>query len=100
MGNHPIGKHSQWVYVKNNWTDFVAKMGSAAALGRLLRYILGGFLTRANLSEVDDFFRDKDTECFAKTLKKCKDEIRSRASFRERDAASLKKWLMDSGYIN
>ena len=100
MGNHSIGKYIQWEYVKNNWTDVVAKMGSVAVLDRLLRYILGGFSSRANLTDFDDFFRNKYTEGFAKALKKCKDEIQSRASYRERDAASLKQWLMDNGYIN
>ncbi|KAL7907803.1 peptidase family M1 domain-containing protein [Trichoderma velutinum] len=65
-----------------------------ATLGAVLQT-----LTDASaLTEIESFFKDKDTTAFARALEVSKDRIRGRARYFQRDHEKLKEWMVINGY--
>jgi hypothetical protein len=64
-----------------------------------VRVSLGSFTDDSVVDEIDQFFKDKDTKSFDRTLETVKDKIRGRAAYKKRDAASLKEWLGANKYL-
>lgn len=99
LADHPVGRGIQWQYIKDNWDDVVAKIGHPIYMDHFVRISLSKFATEAGLADVEEFFNDKDTTNYAQALQNAKEEVRSRAIYRQRDSVLLKKWLIENKYV-
>jgi hypothetical protein len=99
LGGNPVGRQVQWAFMKANWDACVAKLGNPIVVDRFVRVSLGSFTDDSVVDEIDQFFKDKDTKSFDRTLETVKDKIRGRAAYKKRDAASLKEWLGANKYL-
>lgn len=99
LGDNVVGRQVQWAFMKSNWDACVAKIGNPVVVDVIVRVSLGGFTDVAIVDDIDQFFKDKDTKSFDRTLETVKDKIRGRAAYKQRDAASLKEWLGANKYL-
>lgn len=98
LGVNRIARPLQWDFVKKNYDAVVSKLGNPIVVDRFINVSLSRFNDEALIPEIDDFFKDKDTKSFDRTLGTVKDKIRGRAAYKKRDAATLKEWLGANGY--
>ncbi|KKA30158.1 hypothetical protein TD95_005376, partial [Thielaviopsis punctulata] len=98
LAANPLGRPAQWKFMQENWEQCLAKLGNPVVVDRFVKVSLSAFTETKYIDEIDAFFADKDTSSFNRTLETAKDNIRARASYRERDGASLKAWLVENGY--
>lgn len=99
LAKHPVGRALQWEFLKNNWDLAVAKLGNPIVVDRYVGLSLEPFTDAAVLDDIEQFFKDKDTHSFDRTLETAKDRIRGRAAYKKRDSAPLKEWLSSNGYF-
>ncbi|OPB39679.1 Aminopeptidase N [Trichoderma guizhouense] len=96
---HAVGRNLQWEFMKNNWDLAVAKLGNPIVVDRFVGLSLKTFTDAAILDDIEQFFKDKDTHSFDRTLETAKDRIRGRAAYKKRDSEALKQWLSSNGYF-
>lgn len=99
LATHRVGRNVQWDFMKNNWDACVSKLANPIVVDRFVRVSLSEFTDDAVVDEIDQFFKDKDTKSFDRTLETVKDKIRGRAAYKKRDSAALKEWLGANGYL-
>ncbi|KID96705.1 Peptidase M1, alanine aminopeptidase/leukotriene A4 hydrolase, partial [Metarhizium majus ARSEF 297] len=99
LAGNPVGRQVQWAFMKANWDACVAKLGNPIVVDRFVRVSLGGFTDVSAVDDIEQFFKDKDTKSFDRTLETVKDKIRGRAAYKKRDAAALKEWLGGNKYL-
>lgn len=99
LSSNRIARPIQWEYVKNNYDAVIAKLGNPIVVDRFINLSLSRFTDEAVIAEIDEFFKDKDTKSFDRTLGTVKDKIRGRAAYKKRDTEILKEWLGANGYI-
>ncbi|KAM4060688.1 peptidase family M1 domain-containing protein [Hirsutella rhossiliensis] len=99
LANNPAGRTLLWEYMKKNWETCRAKLGNPIVMDQFVRVMLGGFTDAGAIEDIDQFFQDKDTSSFNRTLGTVKDKIRGRAAYKKRDSAALKEWLKANGYL-
>lgn len=88
-----------WQFIKENWDQIQQKIGGNPILvDRFINVSLSKFTTYKDVGEIEEFFENKDTTAFDRTLGTAKDKVRGRAAYRERDSAVLKEWLVANGY--
>ena len=73
-------------------------MANPVILDRFVRLTLGRFTEAKYLDEIDNFFKDKDTASFNRTLEQVKDNVRGRVTYRQRDTSIIKEWLEANKY--
>ncbi|KAJ6783630.1 hypothetical protein PWT90_11006 [Aphanocladium album] len=98
LANNPLGRHSQWQYMKDNWTTCTEKLSNPIVLDRFIRSTLSSFVDEADVADVAAFFQDKDTSSYNRTLETAKDKSSARAAYKKRDAAAIQEWLTSNGY--
>ncbi|KHN94795.1 Peptidase M1, alanine aminopeptidase/leukotriene A4 hydrolase [Metarhizium album ARSEF 1941] len=99
LAGNPVGRQVQWAFMKGNWDACVAKLGNPIVVDRFVRVSLGGFTDVSAVDDIEQFFKDKDTKSFDRTLETVKDKIRGRAAYKRRDGAALKEWLTANKYL-
>ncbi|KAH6608174.1 aminopeptidase 2 [Trichoderma cornu-damae] len=99
MASHATGRTLQWEFMKNNWDLAAAKLGNPIVVDRFISLSLKNFTDAATIDDIEEFFKDKDTHSFDRTLETAKDRIRGRAAYKSRDSAALKQWLASNGYF-
>ena len=99
LAGNPVGRQVQWAFMKNNWDACVAKLGNPIVVDRFVRVSLGSFTDVGALDDIEQFFKDKDTKSFDRTLETVKDKVRGRAAYKKRDSAALKEWLGANNYL-
>lgn len=87
-----------WKYLQDNWGKATEKMANPVILDRFVRLTLGRFTEAKYLDEIDNFFKDKDTASFNRTLEQVKDNVRGRVTYRQRDTSIIKEWLEANKY--
>ncbi|KAI8231737.1 Aminopeptidase 2 [Colletotrichum sp. SAR 10_96] len=98
FAGNSVARQLQWNYLKNNWEACVEKLSNPIVVDRFIQVSLGKFTDFDSVKDIESFFADKDTSAFSRTLETVKDKVRGRAAYRERDAASLKEWLVANKY--
>lgn len=88
-----------WSYIKSNF-DSIRKMlsGNMVVLDRFLRVSLKKFTDLETERDIEKFFEGKDNHGYDRSLGIISDSIKSRASYRKRDAAVILEWLSVNGY--
>ncbi|KJZ73130.1 hypothetical protein HIM_07514 [Hirsutella minnesotensis 3608] len=99
LAGNPHGRHLQWKFMKDNWSTCLEKLRNPIVLDLFVRVTLGSFTDEKAIDELDQFFKDKDTSGFNRTLGTVKDKIRGRAAYKQRDSAALREWLGANGYL-
>lgn len=101
LRGHREGAEALWAWFTENF-DVLAKKFPAALtmLGTLVSLCSNNFTTHAQAQEVADFFKNKDTKGFDRSLAQSLDAIAAKASWVERDHEDVKEWLKASGYLD
>ncbi|KAJ3488858.1 hypothetical protein NLG97_g6120 [Lecanicillium saksenae] len=99
LAAHPIGRHSQWEFVKNAWDAVADGISDPGLMTHFLRITLEGFSTEAVALDVDAFAADKDMSSFRSTIETAKEQIRGFGAYRNRDSEALREWLLNGKYI-
>jgi aminopeptidase N len=100
LAANSVARNLQWEYTRENWDKLTTKMANPVVLDRFVKISLNKFIDDKFITEIDQFFENKDTSSFDRTLEQVKDAIRGRAAYYRRGAALLKEWLQANGYIN
>ncbi|QRD85770.1 aminopeptidase [Aspergillus flavus] len=63
LRNHTAGIEARWAWMKNNWDALYKRLPPGLGmLGTVVQLTTSSFCTEAQLKEVEDFFKDKDTK--------------------------------------
>lgn len=88
-----------WQFIKENWETVQARLsGNTAVLDRFLRLSLQKFTDLETEKDISEFFKDKDSRGYDRTLGVVSDTIKGRAGYRMRDREVLLEWLKTHGY--
>lgn len=96
LRSHRGGIEHLWRWLKVNW-DAVYELlpPGLSMLGLIVQVCTGGFTTMEQKKDVEDFFAKKDTKGFDQGLAQSLDLITALAKWAERDAATIKLWLVE-----
>lgn len=99
LASNRVARPLLWKYIRENWGQIEKKIGgNPIVLDRFINVSLSKFTSHKDVEDIEAFFSDKDTSAYNRTLESAKDKVRGRASYKERDAAVLKEWLVANKY--
>ncbi|KAJ5665585.1 uncharacterized protein N7477_008033 [Penicillium maclennaniae] len=92
-------RHLLWEYIKTNWASVEEHLSSNnVVFERFLRMGLSKFADHKIGEDIASFFKGKNTGAYARALVIVSDNIRTNASYKERDQALVLEWLQAHGY--
>jgi hypothetical protein len=92
-------RHLLWQYIKDNWTAVSTRLSfNNVVFERFVRMGLSKFADHQISDDITAFFKDKDTSAYDRALVIVADNIRTNASYKERDEALVLEWLRAHGY--
>jgi hypothetical protein len=92
-------RHLLWDYIKTNWASVEAHLSSNnVVFERFVRMGLSKFADHKIGEDIKSFFKSKNTGAYARALVIVSDNIRTNASYKERDQALVLEWLQAHGY--
>lgn len=92
-------RHLLWEYLKTNWASVSARLSSNnVVFERFIRMGLSKFADHAIGDDIAEFFKSKDTAAYVRALVIVQDNIRTNASYKERDEALVLEWLKAHRY--
>lgn len=97
-GNSQV-RHLLWDYMKNNWAAVEKRLSANnVVFERFVRMGLSKFTDRGIESDIDQFFKNKDTSAYTRGLVIVFDTVRTNARYKERDEKLVLEWLQAHGY--
>ncbi|CAG8584941.1 6606_t:CDS:1, partial [Paraglomus occultum] len=79
---------------------FYARYSKSMTLfGNIVRFGTQHFASEADIADIENFFKDKDTKDITRPLQQSIEKIRSNAAWLGRDAKDVKDWLGSNGYL-
>ena len=88
-----------WDYTKKNWEHVEKRLGvSSVVIDRWIKMGLPKYSDTAIRDDIAEFFKDKETGQFSRSLVIVSDTITGNANYRQRDEAQLLEWLKAHGY--
>ncbi|KAI1077263.1 peptidase family M1-domain-containing protein [Whalleya microplaca] len=95
---HPRGSQASWDWVRENWDVLRQSRGkNSISSFAFINVALGGLATWEHLTQVEQFFADKQDDSFELLVTQAIDVIRARARFVEVDREDLLKWARERG---
>ncbi|KAJ5404074.1 Alanine/arginine aminopeptidase [Penicillium cosmopolitanum] len=92
-------RHLLWEYIKTNWDMVESRLSSNnVVFERFIRMGLSKFADHQIGDDIAAFFTNKNTGAYARALVIVSDNIRTNASYKERDQALALEWLRAHGY--
>lgn len=92
-------RHLLWEYIKTNWDMVETRLSSNnVVFERFIRMGLSKFADHQIGDDIAEFFKSKNTGAYARALVIVSDNIRTNASYKERDQALALEWLRSHGY--
>ena len=92
-------RHLLWEYIKSNWTSVEARLSSNnVVFERFIRMGLSKFADHRIGDDITSFFQSKNTGAYERALVIISDNIRTNASYKEREEALVLEWLQAHGY--
>lgn len=92
-------RHLLWEYIKTNWAFVEGRLSSNnVVFERFIRMGLSKFADHRIGDDIANFFSDKNTGAYARALVIVSDNIRTNASYKERDESLALEWLRAHGY--
>lgn len=100
LAANPKARNDLWAYIKANW-ETVSKTLSVntTVMDRYLKTSLSKFASHQIGTDIADFFKDKDTKGYERSLVQVLDTIRANADYKERDEALVLEWLKAHEYV-
>lgn len=93
-------RHLLWEYMKTNWASVEARLSSNnVVFERFVRMGLSKFADHKIGDDIASFFKGKDTGAYDRALVIVSDNIRTNASYKERDEKVTLEWLQAHGYL-
>ncbi|KAJ5343350.1 Small GTPase superfamily [Penicillium brevicompactum] len=93
-------RHLLWEYIKENWDGVSTRLASNnVVFERFVRMGLSKFADHQIGDEIAAFFQDKETAAYERALVIVNDNIRTNASYKEREAALVLEWLQAHKYV-
>ncbi|OAL25485.1 hypothetical protein AYO22_04804 [Fonsecaea multimorphosa] len=99
VSNNNTTRNVAWEYTKQKWTRVYKRLGVTTVI--IDRWIKSGLPKYSDLKVRDDieqFFKDKETGQFSRSLVIVHDTITGNARYKDRDEAELLEWLKVHGY--
>ncbi|KAJ6164340.1 hypothetical protein N7470_003012 [Penicillium chermesinum] len=97
-GNAKV-RHLLWDYIKSNWTSVEARLSSNnIVFDRFIRMGLSKFADHQTGEDITAFLKSKNIGALTRALIIVADNIRTNASYKERDQALVLEWLQAHGY--
>jgi aminopeptidase N len=88
-----------WEYTQQNWDRIFARLGvTGVVIDRWIKMGLPKFSDLETRDAIDQFFKDKETGQFSRSLVIVHDTITGNAKYKERDEPQLLEWLKAHGY--
>ncbi|GMM29148.1 metallo-aminopeptidase [Martiniozyma asiatica (nom. inval.)] len=99
MRAHKIGVETLWSWMQTNW-DTIYKLlpPGLSMLGSVVQLCTSGFTSMAKYTEIEEFFKGKNTKGFDQGLAQSLETIESKAKWVERDGKDVEEWLKSKGY--
>ncbi|RYP76131.1 hypothetical protein DL771_001955 [Monosporascus sp. 5C6A] len=99
LRNHSEGIEALFSWMTEKWPEITKRLsGNPPILSSMVNICTGGFAKPEQLEKVEDFFRDIDTKNFDQSLAQCKDSIRSKIAWLQRDREDVASWVKENGY--
>lgn len=93
-------RHLLWDYMKTNWASVEARLSSNnVVFERFVRMGLSKFAEHQIGDDIANFFKNKDTSAYDRALVIVSDNIRTNASYKERDETLTVEWLQAHHYV-
>ncbi|KAF9908821.1 hypothetical protein BX616_011369 [Lobosporangium transversale] len=90
---------SAWEWIKGNWATLQERYtGNMGMLGFCVKIPINKMADPSLLTDLEEFFKDKDTRDFERDLEQAKEGLRIRSKWVARDGAALESWLVAQGY--
>ncbi|RYP54332.1 hypothetical protein DL768_000906 [Monosporascus sp. mg162] len=99
LRNHAEGIEALFSWLTEKWPEITKRLsGNPPILSSMVNICTGGFAKPEQLEKVEDFFKDIDTKNFDQSLAQCKDSIRSKIAWLQRDREDVASWVKENGY--
>lgn len=99
LANNARMRHLLWEYIKTNWAAVEGRLSSNnVVFERFVRMGLSKYADHQMADDIAAFFKDKNTGAYDRALVIVSDNIRTNASYKERDEALTLEWLRAHGY--
>jgi aminopeptidase 2 len=100
LRTHKEGIEALWTWVKDNWAELERRLPpSLSMLSSVVSICTSSFTHREHIKDIEDFFANKSTKGFDKSLAQSCDAISAKAAWIERDSQDVKAWLQEHGYL-
>jgi aminopeptidase N len=99
IGGNKDTRNVAWQYTKKNWDRIEKRLGGTGiVLDRWIKMALPNYTDTTIRDDITQFFKDKNTAAFSRSLVIVSDTITGNANYKERDEAQLLEWLKAHGY--
>ena len=68
-------------------------------LSSVVQIVTSSFTSMESISEIEEFFKDKDTKGFDLALAQSLESIKAKAKWIQRDAKEVRAWLSERGFF-
>ncbi|CAI6095111.1 unnamed protein product [Clonostachys chloroleuca] len=99
LRSHRAGIEALWTWMKSTWDVMVKRLPSGKQLGNFVVISTSSLTKQHQLTEVEAFFADKNTDVFTLDLAQSLDVIKSKQKWVQRDGDNVIKWLTDNGLL-
>ncbi|KAA8648937.1 hypothetical protein EYZ11_002412 [Aspergillus tanneri] len=94
LRSHTAGVEARWTWLKNNWDALYKRLPPGLGmLSTVVQLCSSSFCTEAQLKDVEEFFKDKDTKGYDRAIEQSLDAIRAKINWLKRDRADVQAWL-------
>lgn len=99
VGNNNETREVVWTFTKAQWQRIQDRLGvSKICLDRWVKMGLVNFSDHKTAEDIKQFFSDKDTKSFERTLDVVLNTIAGNANYKQRDEELVLEWLSAHGY--
>lgn len=88
-----------WKFTKTQWQRLNDRLGvSNICMDRWMKMGLNNYSDHSIREEISEFFKDKDTRAYDRSLVVVSDTIKGNANYKQRDEGLVLEWLEAHGY--
>ncbi|KAE8222062.1 hypothetical protein CF319_g4685 [Tilletia indica] len=99
LAGNRIGRRMLWTETKARYEQLYKAFEGNFSISRLIEYSFSSLTTKADLEDVQAFFKDKEVAKYSMGLQQGLDSVRANSQWLERDAADVEAWLKSKGYL-
>ncbi|KAL9931881.1 hypothetical protein V8E36_009196 [Tilletia maclaganii] len=99
LSGNRVSRRMLWTETKARYEQLFKAFEGNYSLSRLVEYSFSSLTTKADLEDVQAFFKDKDVAKYSMGLQQGLDSVRANSQWLERDAPDVEAWLKSNGYL-